>query len=148
MRGGDTTNDIKRDAARGASVLVQIELALAKRVICLVTIIADSAQYQAIDTILSRDMRNCRALHLDAIGVRRLDSVVAHGVTRNKAVTCGDRADQELLGALVRSDCIFRSINKSMLSKHVGGNITSAGVETNSSSPGADSAISAVSVSR
>ena len=54
LRGGDTTNDVKRDAARGASVLIQIELALAKRVICLVTIIADSAQHQAIDTILGR----------------------------------------------------------------------------------------------
>ena len=61
LRGGDTTNDVKRDAARGASVLIQIELALAKRVICLVTIIADSAQHQAIDTILGRDVRNCRA---------------------------------------------------------------------------------------
>ena len=45
LRGGDTTNDVKRDAARGTGVLIQIELALTKRVICLVTIIADSAQH-------------------------------------------------------------------------------------------------------
>ena len=68
-------------------------------------------------------MGNCRALHADTIGMRRLDSVVAHGGARYKAVARGNRADEKLLGALVRSGCICRSINKPMLSKHIGSNI-------------------------
>ena len=72
-------------------------------------------------------MGNCRALHADTIGMRRLDSVVAHGGARHKAVTRGNRADQELFGSLVRSGCICRSINKPTLSKHVDGNIDQRG---------------------
>ena len=68
-------------------------------------------------------MGNCRALHADTIGMRRLDSVIAHGGARHKAVTRGNRADQELFGSLVRSGCICRSINKPTLSKHIGSNI-------------------------
>ena len=68
-------------------------------------------------------MGNCRALHADTIGIRRLDSVGAHGSARHKAVTRGNRADQELLCALVRGGCICRSVDKATLSKHIGSNI-------------------------
>ncbi len=48
-------------------------------------------------------MGNCGAFHLNAIGMRGLNRSVTHGVTRNKAVTRGDSATQELLGVLLRS---------------------------------------------
>ena len=123
LRDGNMANNIERDVTCGTSVVEQIELTVANRIVRLVTIIADSTQHQAIDTIFSCDMGNCRALHANAIGMRRLDSVVAHGSARHKAVARGNRTDQELFGAFVRSDCICRSINKPTLSKHIGGNI-------------------------
>ena len=72
-------------------------------------------------------MGNCRALHADTIGMRRLDGIIAHSGARHKAVTRGNRADQELLCTLVRSGLICRSINKPTLSKHIGGNIDQRG---------------------
>ena len=55
--------------------------------------------------------------------MRGLNRSVTHGVTRNKAVTRGDSATQELLGVLLRRSLLRRGIHKSMLGKHGGSNI-------------------------
>lgn len=71
MRSGNAADDIERDVTCDTRVLEQIELSVANCIVRLVTIIADSAQHQAIDTIFGCDMGNRRALHADTIGTLR-----------------------------------------------------------------------------
>lgn len=112
INSSDTANDIERDATRGTGILKQVELAVANRIVRLVTIIADSAQHQAIDTIFSCDMGNRRALHADTIGMRRLDSVGAHGSARHKTVARGNRTDKNCFAPSFEAAAFVEALTK------------------------------------
>ena len=148
LRSGNAADDIERNVTRRAGILVQIELALAKRVIRVITIIADSTQHQTIDTVLGCNMRDCRTFISTQSACVASMAASAHGITRHKAVARSDGAVQELFGVFLRNFRIQQCVHKPMLDKHGGCNINQSRCRGKFLKLRRDSAMSAVSVSR